>query len=214
MSHGSRPLDLGKADHGRLSFVGLSGAFGSIMAGKVWSAFYNHVGAVTDSGVGSTNEAAVSYRSAHTASYAASTGPVNFQLDLVMAPDHKITETESAKDAAPSADYLNDLKTPDSVKGKSLDALQLGLTLSRVRYMRDCPPEDRDELMALCGFPTTHRQSFRASNPIESTFSTVRHWAKRSRGCLRGFGKLGRAMEGYNSLDGIEVEQRRDQAAA
>ena len=100
MSHGSRPLDLGKADkadHGRLSFVGLSGAFGSIMAGKVWSAFHNHVGAVTDSGVGSTNEAAVSYRSAHTASHAASTGPVNFQLDRVMAQLRGFSQKRHAK---------------------------------------------------------------------------------------------------------------------
>ena len=106
-------VDLGDASmgDGRISYVGLSGGFGSVTAGHLWSAFYNHVGAVTDTGVGSTNEAGVSYRTSNTVSYAASTGPVSFQLDLSMAPD---TMTAGKLGA---------------VHGKSVDMAQFGMTL-------------------------------------------------------------------------------------
>ncbi len=128
-------LDLGKADNSdndRLSFVGLSGGFGSITAGKVWSAFYNHVGVVTDTGVGSTNDAGVSYRSAHTVSYAASTGPVNFQVDLVMAPnlDGPKAGANNQETVANRTAWIKDNATKmGAVKSKSLDAAQFGLTL-------------------------------------------------------------------------------------
>ncbi len=98
-------------------------------------------------------------------------------------------------------------------------------------------PEGRDELMALCDFPAAHWQSIRTTNPIESTFATIRHRAKRSRGCLSrrrmlcmlselglyaerrwrrlsGFGKLGKVVEGMQFKDGIEAEHPNDQMAA
>ena len=114
-------VDLGDASmgDGRVSFVGLSGGFGSISAGHLWSAFYNHIGAVTDTGVGSTNEAGVSYRSSNTVSYAASTGPVSFQFDLTMAPDKAVAAATMDKDS----------KVPGAVKGKSVDMAQFGMTL-------------------------------------------------------------------------------------
>ena len=47
-----------------------------------------------------------------------------------------------------------------------------------------CLQKDRDELMAFYDFPAKHWQSIRTSNPIESTFGTIRHRTKRSKGCL------------------------------
>ena len=44
--------------------------------------------------------------------------------------------------------------------------------------------KDRDELLAFYDFPAKHWQSIRTSNPIESTFGTIRHRTKRSKGCL------------------------------
>ena len=47
-------LDLTSASLGagnRLSYVGLSGGFGSVTLGRVFSASYNHVGVLTDNGV-------------------------------------------------------------------------------------------------------------------------------------------------------------------
>ena len=53
-----------------------------------------------------------------------------------------------------------------------------------------CLQEDRDELMAFYDFPTQHWQCIRTSNPIESTFGTIRHRMKRSKGCLTRDGML------------------------
>ena len=75
-----------KADN-RLSYVGLSGGFGSITLGRVFSASYNHVGVLTDYGVASTN-AASTVRTSNTVSYSASTGPVSFQVDAKMKSDN------------------------------------------------------------------------------------------------------------------------------
>ncbi len=38
--------------------------------------------------------------------------------------------------------------------------------------------------MAYCDFPAEHWKHLRTSNPIESTFATVRHRTIRSKGCL------------------------------
>ena len=99
-----------------------------------------------------------------------------------------------------------------------------------------CLQKDRDELMAFYDFPAQHWQSLRTSNPIESTFGTIRHRTKRSKGCLtrdgmlhmmfklgqcaeknwrrlRGFGYLAKVITGVKFKDGIEVTQI-NQAAA
>ena len=67
---------------GRLAYAGLSGGFGTLTLGQVWSASYNSVGAITDTSAyfgGSTT----SYRHGNALSYAFSSGPVGFQLDLI-----------------------------------------------------------------------------------------------------------------------------------
>ena len=99
-----------------------------------------------------------------------------------------------------------------------------------------CLQKDRDELMAFYDFPAQHWQSIRTSNPIESTFGTIRHRTKRSKGCLsrdgmlhmmfklgmcaegkwrrlRGFNYLAKVITGIKFKDGIEVTTD-DQVAA
>jgi transposase-like protein len=99
-----------------------------------------------------------------------------------------------------------------------------------------CLLKDRDELMAFFDFPAQHWQSIRTSNPIESTFGTIRHRTKRSKGCLtrngmlhmmfklglcaeknwrrlRGFNYLAKVITGIKFKDGIEVTDV-DQVAA
>jgi len=44
--------------------------------------------------------------------------------------------------------------------------------------------KDRQELLAFYDFPAEHWKHIRTTNPIESTFATVRHRTKRSKGCL------------------------------
>ena len=91
-----------------------------------------------------------------------------------------------------------------------------------------CLQKDREEMLAFYDFPALHWQSIRTSNPIESTFGTIRHRTKRSKGCLsrdgmlhmmfklgqcaekrwrrlRGFSYLAKVIEGTAFNDGIEV---------
>ena len=44
--------------------------------------------------------------------------------------------------------------------------------------------KDRDALLTFYDFPAEHWKHIRTSNPIESTFATVRHRTKRTKGCL------------------------------
>ena len=46
------------------------------------------------------------------------------------------------------------------------------------------------ELLAFHDFPAAHRKSIRSTNPIESTFATIRHGTKRSKGSLSRTGQV------------------------
>lgn len=99
-----------------------------------------------------------------------------------------------------------------------------------------CLQKDREELLAFYDFPAQHWQSIRTTNPIESTFATVRHRTKRSKGCLsrdgmlhmmfklgqcaeknwrrqRGFDYLSKVITGINFKDGIELTEVNQVAA-
>lgn len=99
-----------------------------------------------------------------------------------------------------------------------------------------CLQKDREELMAFYDFPAQHWQSLRTTNPIESTFSTIRHRTKRAKGCLtrdgmlhmifklgqcaqknwrrqRGFSYLAKVITGVRFRDGIEVNSDNQVAA-
>jgi transposase-like protein len=99
-----------------------------------------------------------------------------------------------------------------------------------------CLQKDREELMAFYDFPAKHWQSLRTSNPIESTFGTIRHRTKRSKGCLtrdgmlhmmfklgmcaqkkwrklRGFRDLAKVITGVKFKDGVEVASDNQVAA-
>ena len=52
--------------------------------------------------------------------------------------------------------------------------------------------KDRDVLLAFYDFPAEHWKHIRTSNPIESTFATVRHRTGKTKGCLSR--KTGLAM--------------------
>ena len=66
---------------GRVSYVGLSGGFGTLSAGHLWSASFNNVGVIVDNSIwNGTTE--VTARTSNTVSYAASAGNASFQVDL------------------------------------------------------------------------------------------------------------------------------------
>lgn len=47
-----------------------------------------------------------------------------------------------------------------------------------------CLEKDKETLLTFYDFPAQHWQSIRTTNPIESTFATVRHRTKKSKGCF------------------------------
>jgi putative transposase len=101
----------------------------------------------------------------------------------------------------------------------------------------DCLAKDRNTLLAFYDFPAEHWKHLRTTNPIESTFATVRHRTIRSKGCLsnktalamvfklvEGAQKSWRRLDGHNQLpkliegvkftDGIEAVRQDAQATA
>ena len=115
---------------------------------------------------------------------------------------------------------------------------------STLRRFRDKYPKamenlekDRDELLAFYDFPAIHWIHLRTTNPIESTFATVRLRTKRSRSCgnrdttlsmvfkllqsaqkrwkrIKGFDQLKLVVDNVQFQDGIEVEDQSDRNAA
>ena len=75
------------ADGDRLSYVGLTGGFGTVTLGRINSAAYNHVGVLTDRGIHNAPNLGTGGRLSNALSYSASTGPVSFQVDAYMTPN-------------------------------------------------------------------------------------------------------------------------------
>ena len=66
--------------------------------------------------------------------------------------------------------------------------------------------KDRDALLAFYDFPAEHWKHLRTTNPIESTFATVRHRTIRSKGCLSN--KTALAMV-FKLVEGAQKSWRR-----
>jgi putative transposase len=81
----------------------------------------------------------------------------------------------------------------------------------RVKYEKavECLKKDRQALLAFYDFPAEHWKHLRTTNPIESTFATVRHRTIRSKGCLSNktalamvFKLVEAAQKSWRRLDG------------
>jgi len=70
----------------------------------------------------------------------------------------------------------------------------------------ECLEKDREALLAFYNFPAEHWKHLRTTNPIESTFATVRHRTIRSKGCLSN--KTALAMV-FKLVDGAQKSWRR-----
>ena len=100
-----------------------------------------------------------------------------------------------------------------------------------------CLAKDRDELLAFYDFPAAHWQHLRTSNPIESTFATIRLRTTKTRNCvsaksgsallyqlamsaqkrwqrLRGFRQLADVIAGVKFIDGIDERTINSRKAA
>ena len=72
-----------------------------------------------------------------------------------------------------------------------------------------CLAKDREALLTFYDFPAEHWKHIRTSNPIESTFATVRHRTTRAKGCLSHetgvimvFKMIQTAQSSWRRLDG------------
>ena len=75
----------------------------------------------------------------------------------------------------------------------------------------ECLVKDREQLLAFYDFPAEHWRHLRTTNPIESTFATIRHRHRRTKGngsraaCLAMVFKLAQAAErSWRKLNGHE----------
>jgi len=101
----------------------------------------------------------------------------------------------------------------------------------------DCLRKDRDVLLAFYDYPAEHWVHIRTTNPIESTFATVRLRTKRSRNCasrdttlamvfkllqsaqkrwkrIKGFRKLELVVNNVQFRDGVQVNDQSNRLAA
>lgn len=141
-----------------------------------------------------------------------------------------------------SGNVLNYLPTSTQAKAK-VDLHQIWMAESRAsaevamrlfeekygaKYPRAtaCLTKDREALLAFYDFPAEHWVHIRTTNPIESTFATLRHRTKRMKGAfsresalsmmlqlaleakkhwhrIAGVERLGQLIEGVNFVDGI-----------
>ena len=120
-------------------------------------------------------------------------------------------------------------------KKDALAAFDAFIEIWGVKYDKavECLIKDRDALLAFYDFPAEHW----TTNPIESSFATVRHRTVRSKGCLSnktalamifklaeaaekswcrldGHNQLSKIILGVRLTDGIEVVKPKAQAAA
>lgn len=100
----------------------------------------------------------------------------------------------------------------------------------------ECLDKDRTELLAFYDFPAAHWQHIRTTNPIESTFATIRLRTRKTRNCvsaksglslmhqlamsaqkrwrrLRGFRQLADVVAGINFIDGVDERKISRKAA-
>ena len=144
-----------------------------------------------------------------------------------------------------TANVLN--KLPKSVQPKAKEALhQIWMAETREeaykafdrtvkrfgdKYTKamDCLEKDKEQMLAFYDFPAVHWQHIRTSNPIESTFATVRLRTNKTRNAvsratilsmvfkltqsaenrwrkLRGFALLADVIDGVQFVDGIKQE--------
>ena len=129
---------------------------------------------------------------------------------------------------AKAKQYIHDIWMAET-RENAEKAFDLFLKTYQLKYPKatQCLEKDREELLAFYSFPADHWVHIRTSNPIESTFSTIRLRTKKTRACvsrttiltmvyklglsaekgwrkLRGFRRLADVINGVKFIDGID----------
>jgi putative transposase len=123
-------------------------------------------------------------------------------------------------------------------KATAEDAFDVFINTYDVKYPKAtaCLQKDREALLTFYAFPAEQWPSLRTTNPIESTFGTIRHRTIRTKGCLtrdgmlhmmfklgqcaektwrrvRGFKQLPKVIEGIQFIDGMDPNTMNSVAA-
>ena len=131
---------------------------------------------------------------------------------------------------AKAKQYIHDIWMAET-RENAEKAFDLFLKTYQLKYPKaaQCLEKDREELLAFYSFPADHWLHIRTSNPIESTFSTIRLRTKKTRACvsrttiltmvyklglsaekgwrkLRGFRRLADVINGVKFIDGVDEE--------
>ena len=113
-------------------------------------------------------------------------------------------------------------------KSDAIDAMNLFAATYKDKYPAavECLIKDQEELLEFYNYPAIHWQHIRTTNPIESTFATVRHRTKRAKGAfsrttiltmvfklcenaqtswlrIRGFERLAEVISGIKFTNGL-----------
>ena len=124
-------------------------------------------------------------------------------------------------------------------RAKAMKAFESFVSTYKAKYPKaaECLVKDKDAMVAFFDFPAEQWLHLRTSNPIESTFATVRQRTSRTKGCgsrnatlamvfklalcaekgwrrLNGHEQLGHLIEGVQFKDGINPNAKGDDAAA
>jgi len=141
------------------------------------------------------------------------------------------------KKVQPSAKRLIHEMYLAETKNNALEAFERFGELYGVKFRKawDCLKKDKDQLFTFYDFPAEHWVHLRTTNPIESTFATVRLRTRRTKGCgsrtatlmmvfkladqaekhwrrLNGSSRLAQVIEGVKFVDGIHPEEKKEAA--
>ncbi|EPS74261.1 transposase, partial [Genlisea aurea] len=114
-------------------------------------------------------------------------------------------------------------------KKNALKAYKKFIDFFKTKYPKatECLEKDKEKLLTFYDFPAENWQHIRTSNPIESTFATVRHRTYKAKGCfsqttiltmvfklcldaekrwkkLYGFNRLAEVISGVKFIDGVK----------
>jgi putative transposase len=124
-----------------------------------------------------------------------------------------------------------------ATKESALKAFEAFLSLYDAKYPKacECLRKDKEVLFTFYDFPAVHWQHIRTTNPIESTFATVRHRTRQTKGCgsrlatltmvfklatsaqkhwrkLRGYHLIEKVIRGVRFKDGEEAREQEEVA--
>jgi putative transposase len=136
------------------------------------------------------------------------------------------------KKVQPAAKRLIHAMQAAPTKADALAAFDEFLVLYGAKYPKACQCLKKDEevLFTFYDFPAEHWRHLRTTNPIESTFATVRHRSRQTKGCgsraatlgmvyklaleaqktwrkLNGYELIDKAIRGVQFQDGVELRE-------